>query len=73
MGKASRQRRLNKEKERQRQRAARGATSRGPGLGYQPGRRQVPSHQDLVNSLIGEAVYALCSGSQEAYRGRVQQ
>ena len=73
MGKASRQRRLNKEKERQRQRAARGATSRGPGLGYQPGRRQVPSQQDLVNSLIGKAVYALCSGSQEAYRGRVQQ
>ena len=73
MGKASRQRRLNKEKERQRQRAARGATSRGPGLGYQPGRRQVSSQQDLVNSLIGKAVYALCSGSQEAYRGRVQQ
>ena len=73
MGKASRQRRLNKEKERQRQRAARGAPSRGPGLGYQPGRRQVPSQQDLVNSLIGEAVYALCGGSQEAYRGHVQQ
>ena len=73
MGKASRQRRLNKEKERQRQRAARGASSRGPGLGYQPGRRQVPSQQDLVNSLIGEAVYALCGGSQEAYRGYVRQ
>ena len=26
-----------------------------------------------MNSLIGKAVYALCSGSQEAYRGRVQQ
>ena len=73
MGKASRQRRLNKEKERRRQRDARGASSRGPRLGYQPGTRQAPSQKDLVVSLVAEAVHALCGGSQDDYGTCLQQ
>ena len=73
MGKASRQRRLNKQKERQRQRAARSASPRGQGPEYQPGTRQVPSQQDMVVSLIAEAVHALCDGSQDDYGSCLQQ
>jgi hypothetical protein len=73
MGKASRQRRRNKEKERLRLRAARGASSRAPGLGYQPGRRQVPSQKDMVVSLIAEAVHALCGRGQDACGTCLQQ
>jgi hypothetical protein len=73
MGKASRQRRLNKEKERQRRRAARGATSRGPEPGYQPRSGRFPSQKDLVVSLIGEAVDAVCGGNQDHYGASLQQ
>ena len=69
MGKASRQRRLNKEKERQRLRAARGASSQRPGLGYQQARRQVPAQKDIVLSLVAEAVQALSAGDHDAYGG----
>jgi len=73
MGKASRQRRLNKEKERRRQRAAQGASSRGPRRGYQPGTHQAPSQKDVVASFIAEAVQALCGGSRDAYGACLQQ
>jgi len=78
MGKASRQRRLNKQKERQRQRAARGASSRGAetgfqGPGHQPGPRQVPSQKEMVVSLIAEAVGAVCRGNQDAYGACLRQ
>jgi len=71
MGKASRQRRLNKEKERQRQRAARDTSPRGPsrgsGPGAEPGPGYQPSQKELVASLISEAVAAVCHGDQDAY------
>jgi hypothetical protein len=61
MGKASRQRQLNRQKERQRQRVARGASSCGPGP------RQIPSQKEMAVSLIAEAVGAVCRGDQDAY------
>ncbi len=67
MGKASRQRRLKKDKERQRQRATRAAPSARPRLGDQPGPHRAPSEKELVASLIGEAVHAVCGGDQDAY------
>ena len=73
MGKASRQRRLNRQKERQRQRAAQSASPRGQGAEDQPGARQVPSQTDMVVSLIAEAVHALCGGSQDDYGSCLQQ
>jgi hypothetical protein len=84
MGKASRQRRLNKAKERQRQRAARGTSPRGRGPsqgaalgfhgpGYQPGPHQVPSQKELAVSLIAAAVEAVCGGDQDAYGARLRQ
>jgi hypothetical protein len=88
MGKASRQRRLSKEKERQRQRAARGASPRGaePGFqgpgyrgpgyrgpGYWPDPQQAPSQQELVVSLISGAVEAVCRGDQDAYGACLRQ
>ena len=73
MGKASRQRRLNRQKERQRQRAAQNASPRGQGPEYQPGTRQVPSQKDMVVSLIAEAVHALCGASQDDYGACLQQ
>jgi hypothetical protein len=64
MGKAGRQRRLRQERERRRQRAA---GSPGPALGFQAAPRRVPSQQEQVAFGIGEAVQALCDGSQDAY------
>jgi len=80
MGKASRQRRLNKAKERQRQRAAGGASPRGRGPsqgatpGFQgPGPHQAPSQKELVVSLIAAAIKAVCGGDQDAYGATLRQ
>ena len=64
MSKAGRQRRLRQERERQRRRAAGSPES---ALGFQSAPRRVPSQQEQVASAIGEAVQAVCDGSQEAY------
>jgi hypothetical protein len=64
MGKAGRQRRLRQERERQRRRAA---GSPGPELAFQSAPRRVPSQQEQVAFAIGEAVQAVCDGSQDAY------
>jgi uncharacterized protein DUF2786 len=64
MGKAGRQRRLRQERERQRRRAA---GSPEPALGFQSAPRRVPSQQEQVAYGIGEAVQAVCEGSQDAY------
>jgi hypothetical protein len=61
MGKASKQRRLTRQKERQRQRATLGASSR------RPGPRHIPSQKEMAVSLIAEAVGAVCRGNQDAY------
>jgi hypothetical protein len=69
MGKASRQRQLNRQRERQRQRAVRGASAR-PGFkrpGYQPESRRIPSQKEIAVSLIAEAVGAVRCGNQDAY------
>jgi Protein of unknown function (DUF2786) len=73
VAKASRQRRLKKNRERQRQRASQAASSARPGLEYQPGPRRVPAEKELVASLIGEAVHAVCGGNQDVYGSCLQQ
>jgi len=67
MGKAGRQRRLRQEKERERQRASRAAGAPGQVPGFQSGQRHVPSQREQVEAAIGEAVNAVCAGSQDAY------
>jgi hypothetical protein len=61
MGKASRQRQLNRQRERQRQRASQGAPSREPG------------QQEMAVALIAEAVDAVCRGDQQTYSAGLQQ
>jgi hypothetical protein len=73
VAKASRQRRLKKARERQRQRATQAASSPSPGLGNQPGPRGAPSENELVASLIGAAVHAVCGGNNDAYSTCLQQ
>ena len=75
VGKANRQRRLKKAKERQRQRqrVTQAASSPGNGAGYQPGPGRAPSEKELVASLVGEAVLAVCGGKQDAYGTCLQQ
>jgi hypothetical protein len=70
MGKAGRQRRQRRQKERQRQRAA---GSPGPGLGSPSTPRRVPSQQEQIASVIGEAAQALCGGRQDAYDKELEQ
>lgn len=77
MGKASRQRRLKKEKERQRQRAATssgrsGGSSRGPAQ-WPEFQVPAPSQREIVASLIGEAVAAVCQHDQQAYDAGLRQ
>jgi Protein of unknown function (DUF2786) len=75
VGKANRQRRLkrDKERQRQRQRVSQAPSSAGNGPGYQPGPLRAPSEKELVASLIGEAVHAVCGGNQDAYGTCLQQ
>jgi len=62
VGKASRNRRLKKDKERQRRRAERAAD-----LGWSPGRQRVPSQQELVVSAVSAAVDAVCRGDERGF------
>lgn len=73
MGKAGRQRRLKKEKERLRQRAARDSGSSSKPTPWPEFQVPAPSQSEIVASLIGEAVAAVCQHDQEAYDADLRQ
>jgi len=74
VGKASRQRRQQKEKERQQRRGAPGTSASGTsapgaafGFGPDAGPRRVPADRERASTVVAQAMTAVCGGHEDAY------